>query len=258
MRFGRRIVPLDEQQLGTLAVANSAFGYLLGARRTKVRMVDLPGMASWALESYVQLCVHRSVALLEGMCAEWNSRRLLNCLVISRSFIETAAAMSCVLDDIPALLPKEDIRAIHGRAVKAMFGRRDLPPGDTSMPTATNVMTLLDRLDGTYNGIRHCYELLCEIVHPNCSAFTIFIQPTFDTGEVEIDLAHANRDSFVLSGVTLGLSFVEIAKKCHQKYIDFIKPQVEDLDRKFGWDIDKWPPSSVKIWSPSDPGAGGG
>lgn len=241
MSFRLRTIKLKPDQLRVLSSANDALRVLCAARQPNLRASDLAGDATWALESYVQLNLHRTTALASGMCAEWNKDRFLNCVVLARALIETVAALWCVLDDTDTLLAKEDIRGIHERAVKAMFGKRNAPDGDATFPAAINVLTYMDRLEKAYPGVRSTYESICEFVHPNCDAFGVFRDADVEKGELYLGPGNPDNDSWLVQHALFGLAFLGIARMCHQAYLTRFKPKVEQLDTKLGPTMDRWP-----------------
>ncbi len=192
--------------------------------------------------------LHRIVALGTGMTAEWNKRRFLNCIVLSRSLIETVGAWFRVLDDIHELLPTENIRQIHSSLMVAMFGHRNLPSGETSLPRAINALTGIDRLDRAYPGTRKAYDDICEFVHPNCDGYMLFGEPDFATGDTELGEHLLSKGIGTRTIATLGASYLGVADNFMEKYDSLFKKPVEALDRKFGNELDSWPGEVADTW----------
>ena len=57
----------------------------------------------------------------------------------------------------------KDIEAFDGILMRYLMGSRDNP----EMPTPTNILTLIDRVEVTLPGFRRVYDSLCECAHPN-------------------------------------------------------------------------------------------
>ena len=245
-------MPLSEENRKALVLGNQALRRLRAARRERVVASSYPGLVSWALDSFMQYGLHRIVALGTGMTAEWNKKRLLNCIVLSRSLMETVGALFRVLDDTYKLLPTEDIRGIHSLLTVAMFGRRDLEPGDKSLPKAVNALTGIDRLEKAYPGSRQMYDWVCEYVHPNCDGYLLFGQPNLTTADAELGEHLVFERPGAVSTATLGMHFLDWADGFVRKYETLFKNQVEALDRKFGEKVDRWPGDPGASWRPSD------
>ena len=233
-----------------MAIGNRALGRLRVARKERIIAKSYPGLASWTLDSFIQHGLHRMVELGTGMTAEWNKKRLLNCIVLSRSLMETVGVWFRVLDDTYKLLASEDIRRIHSLLIVAMFGRRDLKPGDNALPKAINALTGIDRLERAYPGTRYMYDAVCEYVHPNSDGYLFFGQPDLETGNSELGENLCNERVGAASMAILAANYLDIAHGFLEKYETVFKSQVEALDRKFGKDKDAWPGTRTDEWSP--------
>jgi len=247
-------IPLTPQHRESLALANRALDHLRLARRKRIIARSSPGLASWALDSLIQYGLHRIVTLATGMSAEWNKKRLLNCIVLARSLMETVGAWFRVLDDTYKLLPDEDIRRIHSLLNVAMFGRRDLTEGDNTLPPAVNAITGIKRLDKLCAGTLAMYEGICEYVHPNSDGYLMFGRHNLETGDAELGEQFAFERASAVSIATVSARYLRLADDFVQKYESVFKAQVEALDRKFGEKVDSWPGDPKDVWMPSEEG----
>ena len=124
MPYDLTIFGPTEEQKETLRAAEEAVEHLKQRRVPVVRLHDYSGMASWALESWHQLWLGRSLELIDGMQSEWNGRRLMSAVVLLRAFIETIAAHCNIVDKGRNMLPKEGLREFHKSLMRAMFGAK--------------------------------------------------------------------------------------------------------------------------------------
>jgi hypothetical protein len=243
-------IQLSADDRKSMAIGNQALGRLRVARKEQIIARSYPGLASWALDSFIQYGLHRIVALGTGMTAEWNRKRFLNCIVLARSLMETVASWFRVLDHTYKLLPAEDIRRIHSTLMVALFGRRDLAPGDDSFPPAINALTSIDRLDRAYPKTRAMYDIICEFVHPNCDGFLLFGKPDLQTGNAQLGEHLSSERLGAVSTAMAGAHFLGIADSFLEKYETLFRPQVEALDRKFGEKVEAWPGTPSDMWMP--------
>jgi hypothetical protein len=231
---------LTDGQRATLETADRALAALRAARVPSVRAADSAGLASWALRSYRQLWLRRVIDLAEGARSEWNAHRFVNVAVLLRSQLETMAAFYAVLDQSERLLAQGDLRSLHKRVLKAMYGikqGRDTHPG---LPEAVNVLTVLDQLDRVMPKVRRYYDSLCEIVHPNADGLQVF-------GELDHDAYALNlfdttaAEPFCIKSVVAGIHMLGIAPMLLEMAEQEALPRIEQLERKHGPHPDGWP-----------------
>src|SRR4051812_39619672 len=178
---------LTEEQRSEISDANETLERLRASRRVHVPASSCVGLVSWAFDSYLQLGLQRIVALGDGIASEWNTMRVVNGVILTRSLIETVSAWWHLLDRARALMQKGDIRGAQELAIKALFGMRYKQPGDEQFPDSTNALTMVDRLDKTFQGVRHFYDSICEIVHPNSAAIFLFGDGDLEKHELILD-----------------------------------------------------------------------
>ena len=242
--FAEQGYELTAEHRARLVAADQVLGRLRAKRESRVAAADCSGLATWAFDSYLQLGLYRIVSLADGIAAEWNAFRVVNCAILTRSMMETAAAWWHLLDRAVALLQKEDIRGAHSLAMKAMFGMRLEQQGKPSFPKSTSVVTQVDRLEKTFPGVKHFYEALCEVLHPNCEAMWLFGYMNPGRRELLLDGHQAAKEPAAVEKILFGFLMFEVAEKCLDVYLEKIRPQIVALERRFGTHPTSWPGKS--------------
>jgi hypothetical protein len=197
-------------------------------------------MASWALRIYAQLWLHRSTELASGVCAEWNASRLLNAAVILRSLLETLAAFHAILEQGETFVRKGDLKALHQRVLKAMYGTRQGKDAQPELPDATNVLTLVDRLEKTFPQVRWYYDALCEIVHPNADGMNLFGEVNHEDLVLELHDEHS-RGPFAATSLLGGIRMMAAVPVCYRMAEDQLCSGVESLEVQHGPNPRMWP-----------------
>jgi hypothetical protein len=104
-------------------------------------------------------------------------------ILLTRAVIESTAMMwrlKELLEDRAKLGPKE----LNNILDKMLYGWKK---SASELPEALNVLTLIDRMDRQFLGIRERYDELSEFAHPNwCGAFGHFGATTNDDSETLI------------------------------------------------------------------------
>jgi hypothetical protein len=231
---------LTEEQLDVLVTGGKAIVEMHTLQVSRVPCAQSKGMASWALRSYAQLWLYRSTELASGVCGEWNTNRLLNAAVILRSLIETLAAFRAILEQAETFLTKRDLKSLHERILKAMFGVRQGKDAHPELPDAVNVLTLIDRLEKSFPKVRWYYDSLCESVHPNADGMNLFGE--LNEGELTLELHrdHLHEPSAVTS-LLAGIRMMEAVPVLHRVAQDEICPRIEELEVLHGPDPSNWP-----------------
>lgn len=233
---------LSAKQLGILGITNTALENMRRLQRDAIMPMGF--RCAWALESFLQLGVHRMVMLGDGTASEWNQRRYLNAAVLSRHLVESLAVWFRVLDRVHALLPDKAIRQIFVLIMQTMYGRRD---NDPVLPQATNVITSIDKLESVVPSIRNIYDQLSEFAHPNSDGHLVFAgTPDERTGFMALGNVGKNDD---LRGLVLAAAAcLFYAVTFLEGYEANIKVPLEALEREFGNVVEKWPGDSALTW----------
>jgi hypothetical protein len=231
---------LSGEKIARIEQGNLALDRLRGMRRHSVAIAERSGLATWALDSYLQLVLHRIVSLAEGMASEWNSKRVVNSAILTRSLIESVSSWWHLLDHAEKLLDKEDLRGAHMLTVKATFGVRYGEAGDAELPTATNVLTLVQCLEKAFPKVMHFYDAISEMVHPNYDGVFLFGDVSKDR-EVVLDEYHAVKEDVATGKILFGLLMFQIFEASCSIYRDRIRPKVVGLEAKFGPNPSGWP-----------------
>lgn len=232
---------LSPEGVNVLGITNTALENLRSHQREAIAPMGF--RCAWALESFLQLGIHRMVTLGDGVASEWNHRRYLNAAVLSRHLIESLAVWFRVLDRVHTLLPDKAIREIFVLIMQAMFGRRD---DDPVLPQAINVLTCIDKLAAVHPHIRKLYDQLSEFAHPNSDGHLTFAG-TMDERTRFMALGAGTDDG--LRTLTLSAAgSLYFAVGFLEGYEENIKGPLETMEREFGNVVEKWPGDPKLTW----------
>lgn len=126
----------------------------------------------WKLTCFQQGILFRAIALQNGISASINQNNSLCALLLCRALIEVAGSIWSVSRAVEKGIVANNLTAIDTVLMKSVFSTRwEKFPENYQ---ATNILTLLDRLDdelmgGNEKPSRGNYELLSEFAHPNWS-----------------------------------------------------------------------------------------
>ena len=229
---------LTPDKIARIDQGNLVLDRLRRMRRPSVAVAECSGIATWALDGYLQLVLHRIVSLGEGMASEWNAKRVVNSAILTRSMMESVSAWWHLLDHAARLLDQGDLRGAHTLTVKATFGARN--GGDAALPKATNVLTLVKCLEKAFPKVTHFYDAFSEVVHPNCDGVILFGDIT-ENREIVLDEHHAVTEEVATGPILFGLDLFQIFEASCSIYRDTIRPKVVGLEARFGPNPSGWP-----------------
>jgi hypothetical protein len=191
---------LDEEQTKIVVDANNAIEGMRAQCVPSVSLAGCGGFASWTFESYRQLWLRRILCLADGAAAEWSGGRLVNVVVLLRAAHETAAALNHVLERGRDLISADNLRGFHRLVIDTMHSSRVAPyEGQPPLPTATNMLTMIGRMNEELPGTRHAYDILSDLAHPNGEGWWYFGESNKQKHEL---LLHETADSVALSSAT--------------------------------------------------------
>jgi hypothetical protein len=115
-----------------------------------------------------EVIVHRMAALATSAVLLLDAKQPLSAAIIVRAALETTALLHGLSQALERFLATKDAAVLDGFLMKGLVGTRwkDAPV------QATNVLTLVDRLEKEMPGFREVYDELCEYAHPNWSGLT--------------------------------------------------------------------------------------
>lgn len=141
---------------------------------------------AWKLANYRMAMIYRGVSLGASATQLWNTRHVLTSVLAARALVETAALLRDFTDTCERALEASDLEQLNRVADDATFATRLKHWNeDSRFPPSKNVLTVLDRLDKKFGGIRGHYDRLSEFCHPNyLGHFAAFGKLDHDTGRV--------------------------------------------------------------------------
>lgn len=106
----------------------------------------------------------RMTDLLKQSHTLYRQRYLLGARILLRSALETLASLIYSSHCIRMVLHRElNFHKFSEKTAKLLLGSKI----DDRYPDAVNVLTMLDRADKKYHGVRRMYDNLSETAHPN-------------------------------------------------------------------------------------------
>jgi hypothetical protein len=231
---------LTDEQRQTLAAVEAAKEEVQRRRRPRARASESAGLASWMLEVWHQLWLSRTVALLEGVQAEFNAHRLVNAVVLLRAQIETVAACYAIVERGEDVLGKGDLHTFHKRVLQAVYGTKPLREGEP-FPAAVNVMKVLDKFEKVFPGTKRHYASLSEMAHPNMEGITVFGR--LDRDKWELELTEATESTNFLLQRVIGGAHIATATAAvvSVRCIEETRTAVQSLEMKHGPHPSQWP-----------------
>lgn len=119
-----------------------------------------------------------------------------------------------------------------------MFGSRLSDGGD--LPAATNVLTLIGKLEKSFRGSERFYLSLCEVAHPNVDGLMFFADVDHAKIEMVTTTLQENVDFFV-QRLVAGADMTGVAAFWSIRCDKEIKPLVMALEKQHGPNISEWP-----------------
>ncbi len=119
----------------------------------------------WNLQCYVQLALHRVIDLSTEICNAWNSKKPVIAIILVRAMMENCAYLYDIALKVRMYIKNNDFQSIHDLIVNRMMGSRTIK----GLQESVNVMTVIDKVDKTFEGFKDHYEFLCDFCHPNYS-----------------------------------------------------------------------------------------
>lgn len=229
MGFDRFAVPTS-REWSDIETLNATLERLRARRRSQVSGLEFPrAKIAWKLVGLQQVCLYRTVMLADACASSWNSGNTLGAMVAARALMETAA----VLHDLEAQLTRfcadENLDAVDDLVMRRTFATR-LKDWDWGAP-ATNILTLLGKMDPPFKGITNVYELLCEFCHPN-SLGTFHLFSALDRTELTAYFTDKCQDpEGHFSNIILAFMLIEKVERDVDR-IDDLLPVVVKLNEK--------------------------
>jgi len=121
----------------------------------------------WKLQTYEQFTIHRVLDFIETIISSWKKFRPSIAFILNRAMIENVVILYDSIWRIDRLLNENKKNEIDELIMKVIFGSK---VRDEEKYKATNIITILKRINKTFPGIWETYESESEFVHPNRDA----------------------------------------------------------------------------------------
>lgn len=159
---------MDETQVTDAEILAEAKAY---AGQLTVSLPDRIQIASLTLNSKLpfkalairELLIHRVAELATSAVEDFERGRAVAAIALTRSILETVAVLFVLRERIGQFLVDKDVEELDDFLMKASMGSRNNP----NLPSAINILSLIDRMDKSIPRVRATYDSLCEITHPN-------------------------------------------------------------------------------------------
>jgi hypothetical protein len=122
---------------------------------------------------FVHAMEWRTEELARNACDAYARTDVVTGIVLTRGVMECAAAVWELMDFLSKRAPKLSDDEVQDYVLRLLMGHKIYE----DMPTAINVMSMLDRVTKIIPGFRDNYERLSEFAHPNWSgAMGVYIK----------------------------------------------------------------------------------
>jgi len=161
---------LPETDKETIETLNQCLDRLNGLRAAEINVAGrfARSKIAWKLATWQHALLHRVVALIDGIAVSWNNRCTLSAMLSARAFMETVAVLFDMEAQVRRLLADQDLGGLDAVAQRGTFATRD-PVLLEGFPDAkaSNVLTLIDKVDKAIGPFQKHYDSLSERCHPN-------------------------------------------------------------------------------------------
>ena len=166
--------------------------------RIQIAALTLKSKLPFKAVSIRELLLHRMAALSSAAVDLFEQKRVIPAVILTRAVVETLAVLFTFHERVERFLKDKikNVDAFDAILMSYLLGARDNP----EMPTPTNILTLIDRVEVTLPGFRRVYDSLCECAHPNwAGTFGAFGE--VDKEKFELKLGPVERSSAYTSGL---------------------------------------------------------
>ncbi len=166
--------------------------------RIQIGALTLKSKLPFKAVSIRELLMHRMAALSSAAVDLFEQKRVIPAAILTRAIVETLAVLFTFHERIERFLKDKvkDIDEFDAFLMRYLLGARDNP----EMPTPTNILTLIDRVEVTLPGFRSVYDALCECAHPNWAG-TLGAFGKIDKEKFELKLGPVERSTAYTSGL---------------------------------------------------------
>jgi len=172
-----------------------------------------------------EVIIHRMAALATSAVLLLDANQPLSAAILARAALETTALLHGLSQALERFLVTKDAVVLDEFLMKGLVGTRwkDAPV------QATNVLTLVDRLEKEMPGFREVYDELCEYAHPNWSGLAGAFSKTKPEDKFEVLFGPSMRSD--ARATSIGLLFISLHTFRH--YYNGMIPDLKALNTHF-------------------------
>ncbi len=174
-----------------------------------------------------EVLLHRVSALATPAVELFERDQAIPAVVLTRAIFETFALFYALHDRLVCFLAEQNSVDLDDFLMHSLFGTRNWP----EMPSSTNALTHVIRVEKIIPGFHSMYDKLCEYTHPNwagtAGAFGEIDQEAF---EVKLGLNERN------PAWKTGVAALFVALNCFRHYYDNSADLILQLNTYFEQD----------------------
>jgi hypothetical protein len=171
-----------------------------------------------------ELLIHRMAALCIPTVQLFETKHIIPAVILTRAIVETVAVLFVLHERLNRFLKEKDkdVESLDEFFMKSLVGSKV----DQEMPTPSNILNMIDRVEKTFPGYRSVYDILCEYVHPNWAglfgSFGDIIKE-----KVELKLGPNERTKAYSSGLNVLSTSLMVFSNYYNETADLVQ-QLED------------------------------
>jgi len=216
--------PLTDQE--TLAEAKEIAERLAASLTNKIPAAGLTPRSKLPFKtlSIRELLIHRVSELASSAVENFERDRVVAAILLTRAVIETVAVLFALHERVECFLENKNADEFDAFLMRTLMGSRI----NSDLPTAVNILTLIDRLNTVVEETRTTYDALCEITHPNWAGL-LGSFGDIDRKALELRLGTAGRSR----GMSAGVNALSGSLMAFQHYYNELAKLIDRLNTYF-------------------------
>lgn len=139
---------------------------------------------------YREALIWRTEELARIACEMYDRNELASAVTLTRSCMETVAAMWYLKEKIQNVIDTKEVEDIDDVLMKLLLGSKN----DITNLEAVNVLTFVEKINKDIDGFERSYKSMCEYAHPNWSG-TAFLYSKPNTEKIWTEFGREVRDT---------------------------------------------------------------
>jgi hypothetical protein len=202
---------------------------LRGFLKSEIKMKNEDSRLLWKYEIFTQFALYRCIDLAESVISCWEQKRIAPSYIILRSLYENTALLLHTMMELINSLEIENYDKIIKLIDTVNFGTR--LKRVLTFP-ATNILTIIDKLDKHIEQFRYNYDLLCEFTHPNCLALIGTYGDLTDSNTCKLSsqfMYNGGTATIIFSTLFVAISLTyKAVQKFHKNKGDIVKIEIKN------------------------------